>query len=94
MKTTGGRTVHVRRQRPLAGGRFHGSTGFEPRVWKALQREAARFRVSIPFVLSVMAADTLGIELDPQDRFLIRDKPRPVLVFGEIPGRLEKKRAS
>jgi hypothetical protein len=58
-----------RRQRPIRGGRLHGSTGFEPRVWKALQREASKFGVSIPFVLSVMAADCLGIELDDKDRY-------------------------
>ena len=61
--------VPRRRQRAIKGGRFHGSTGFEPRVWKALQKEADKFHVSIPFLLSVMAADTLGIDLDAKDRY-------------------------
>lgn len=60
----------IRRQRPLKGGRLRGSTGFEPRVWRVLQKESERWGVSIPFVLSVMAAECLGVELDKEDQIL------------------------
>jgi hypothetical protein len=59
----------VRRQPPQKGGRIKQGAGFEPRVWRAVVAEANRFNVSIPFVLSVMAADTLGIELDLEARY-------------------------
>lgn len=59
----------VRRQRPVKGGRIKAGAGFEPRVWRAIVREADRFNVSIPFMLSTMAADTLGIDLDQEDRY-------------------------
>lgn len=72
MKKKRGVTVTVRRQRRIDGGRLHGSTGFDPRVWSALQKESARFGVSIPFVLSVMAADTLGVPLPEEDRYVRR----------------------
>lgn len=48
---------------------MRGHTGFHPLVWVAVQREARKFGVSVPFVLSVMAADTLGVELEDEDRY-------------------------
>lgn len=66
--------VKVRRQRPIQGGRLRGSHGFDPHIYRAVEKEAQRFNCSIPFVLSVMAADALGIELEKQDRYTIRPK--------------------
>lgn len=62
-------TSLLRRQRPIEGGRIRKDAGFDPKVWKALEREALKFGVSIPFVLSVMAADTLGVQLEDEDRY-------------------------
>lgn len=62
-------TVTVQRQRPIQGGRIRKDAGFDPRVWKALEKESLRFGVSIPFILSVMAADTLGVPLSDEDRY-------------------------
>lgn len=62
-------TVTLQRQRPIQGGRIRKDAGFDPKVWKALEKESSRFGVSIPFVLSTMAADTLGVELEEQDRY-------------------------
>lgn len=56
-------------QRRVEGGRIRRHTGFDPRVWAAVEKEARRYGVSIPFVLSVMAADTLGVPLEEQDRY-------------------------
>lgn len=62
-------TVTVKRQRAIEGGRIRKDAGFDPKVWKALEQESRRFGVSVPFVLSVMAADTLGVDIEDEDRY-------------------------
>jgi hypothetical protein len=52
------------RQPAIKGGRLRSSTGFEKSVHDAVRRSAQRFGVTVPFYLTVLAAEAEGIDLD------------------------------
>lgn len=59
---------HLIRQRPLKGGRIRGGFGFAPHINTEVRRIAARYVVSVPFLLSAIAAGWVGIELEKEDQ--------------------------
>jgi hypothetical protein len=58
----------LRRQRPIKGGRIPRGAGLEQQLDAVLRREAARFGVSVPFVITVALADYFSIQLDSLDQ--------------------------
>lgn len=56
------------RQKPIKGGRFQMGAGVEKMIYDWVDRQAAKFGVSRPFVISTALAQVAGIELDEDYR--------------------------
>lgn len=52
------------RQPRVEGGRFKHGAGLESQVEQFVRREADRFGVSVPFIISVALAEYFGIKIE------------------------------
>lgn len=53
----------ITRQPRIEGGRVHKGAGLDPRIADWVEREAARFNTTIPYVISVALSEFTGIKL-------------------------------